>query len=117
MFRTSLECEVVGETPGLTFLSIPLGNGYLELVHKRLFSLIVRRTVKRTRSSHLVTRERSPKSSHGTVNHIDLFGKKKNKIEDMPFAEIALEDLSLPRRVLRGPGCGESVGPPAVSRG
>lgn len=79
MFRTSLECEVVGETPGLTFLSIPLGNGYLKLVHKRLFSLIVRRTVKRTRSSRLVTRERSLKSSHGAVNHIDLFGKKKKK--------------------------------------
>lgn len=59
-------------------------------------------------------REWSLKTSYGSVNHIDLFGKK---IEDMPFAEFALEDLSLPRRVLRGPSCGESVGTPVISQG
>lgn len=43
--------------------------------------------------------------------------KKKKSREDMPFAEFALEDLSLPRRVLRGPSCGESVGTPVISQG
>lgn len=60
-------------------------------------------------------REWSLKTSYGTVNHIDLFGGKK--IEDMPFAEFALEDLSLPRRVLRGPSGGESVGTLVISQG